>query len=150
MIPLYLDCIRSMINFCDVHEFTHLHYNDLKDIIQRTEGLSDMTITSIKRIVSKYFGLEKGAIDADTCADVIVRPRQFAHYYSNLLTSKSLAVIGNRIGKRSHATVINSIKIIGNIKDTHHTIEDYLSFVELEIIFSPYLEKKKELIGENV
>ena len=60
----------------------------------------------------------------------IVEPRQIAHYFSKIHTKGSLVSIGNIIGKKDHATVLNSIKAINNFIDTDKKFTKKLNEIE--------------------
>lgn len=74
--------------------------------------MNDLQI--IKREVEDYFHLERGAIDRESRKREIVYPRQLAHYLAKERNGYSLERIGKEIGNLDHATVLNSLRVIGN------------------------------------
>ena len=72
----------------------------------------------VKRFVEEYFYMEPGQIDIKTRKSEILIPRQIAMYFSKILTKDSLSNIGNQLGGKDHATVLNAHKRISNLYET--------------------------------
>jgi len=140
----HMGCLEEMILFCEERGFEHRDFYSLKELVQATNPESVITVTKIKKIISKYFGLSNGEIDVPTRHKRIRFPRQLAHYFAKLLTKESYKTIGIKAGKKDHATVLNSCKKINNLVETKYPIMDYNRFLELELMFAPFLQKKNE------
>ena len=137
----HLGCIEEMIQFCEERGFDHRDFYSLKELVQATNPEAVITVTKIKKVISKYFGLSAGEIDVSTRHKRIRFPRQLAHYFAALLTEDTDRAIGRKAGGKDHATVINSRKKINNLIETKYPIMDYNRFLELELMFAPYLKK---------
>jgi len=77
-----------------------------------------MNIKQIIQVVCEEYGLESWEIQRRTRKRYIREPRQVIHYFANKLTKMSLYGIGEEAGKLTHATVLNSIKVVQNYIDT--------------------------------
>lgn len=146
MIGIYIDCLRGMTEFCERRGFEHEDFPALAEIIDGFDVLHDpvITLTKIKKIVAHSSDLASHEIDKRSKKRQFVFPRQLAQYFSWLLTDESLEKIGRIVGKRDHATVINSRKRILHLRETKYPREDYVKLKELDTIFAPYVEKKRE------
>jgi chromosomal replication initiation ATPase DnaA len=84
-----------------------------------------MDTLTIKQTVADYFRVPESYLDRNTRERDIVIVRQIAHYFAANYNNCSLTSIGELIGSRDHATVINSRKTINNLLDTHYKLNDY-------------------------
>jgi len=84
----------------------------LKDIISSSD--MKVTIESIKRTVSKYYGISIKDMDSAKRNRNLSFPRQIAMYLSKELTENSLPKIGNAFGGKDHTTVLHACKKITN------------------------------------
>ena len=70
------------------------------------------TVGDILTAVADYFSLPEKALVAQTRSRDVTYARHVAAYLSKELTESSLAEIGFKLGKGTHATVLHSIEII--------------------------------------
>jgi len=150
MIHKYADCLAQMLDFCDKHGFSHRNFYYLRDIIKSVGPERILSIDEIKKIVSDYFHLRPGEIEERRRFGRLRLPRQFAQYYSCLLTDRSLNDIGAKTGGYGHANVINSRKVIENLKVTKHPRGEFVNYLDLEILFGPFIRTKESEKDENV
>lgn len=87
-------------------------------------------LDEIKSVICGYFEVN---IDQKTRLRHYVYARQIAFYYARKITKMSLAEIGYRIGKKDHATVLHSIRVIENLK-RYNATKNHIS--ELNKIFN--------------
>jgi chromosomal replication initiator protein len=82
--------------------------------------------------VSDYFGLRRGIINKKTRIKEVRIPRQIAQTISYNLTKSSNAFIGSVIGRKDHATVSNSRKMINELLSYKNVVkEDYLKLEKI-------------------
>lgn len=74
----------------------------------------EVTIGEVMEKVAKQFNLPEKALAAQNRSREIAQARHIAIYLSKQLTNASLAEIGVKMGKRTHATVLHSIKLIND------------------------------------
>lgn len=88
------------------------------------------SIEDITLKVFKYNKIPIESIDDKTRKREIVECRQIAHYFSKKYTKKSLAVIGLKIGKKDHATVLHSCKTVNDLIDTDIEFRNKIKQIE--------------------
>lgn len=76
------------------------------------------TLREIANAVNDFFKVERGTIEQDTRKREVVQKRQYAHYFAKKLTKHTLESIGNEIGNRDHATVLNSCRTALSLYET--------------------------------
>jgi len=69
-----------------------------------------ITIESIQKRVSEYYGLRPGELNSRSNARRITLPRQVAMYICKELTHHSYPEIGHAFGGKHHSTVIHSVR----------------------------------------
>jgi chromosomal replication initiator protein len=74
----------------------------------------EVTIGEVMEKVAKQFNLPEKALAAQNRSRDIAQARHIAIYLCKQLTNASLAEIGVKMGKRTHATVLHSIKLIND------------------------------------
>jgi len=79
----------------------------LKDILPPPRP-KKITIESIQKVVSKYYGLEVADLLSKKRNKQLVYPRQIAMYLCRRLTDASFPQIGEQFGGRDHTTVIHA------------------------------------------
>lgn len=87
-----------------------------------------METLTIKRTVADYFRMPESQLDLQTRRRDVVIVRQIAHYFAAYHNNCSLSRIGELIGSRDHATVINSVKVINNLLDTKYRLDGKLLY----------------------
>jgi chromosomal replication initiator protein len=78
----------------------------LKDIINKEEITTPITIELIQEIVSKHFHLDVKEMKSKKRTDAVAFPRQVAMYLARNLTEYSTTEIGAEFGGRDHTTVM--------------------------------------------
>ncbi|NLJ98312.1 MAG: chromosomal replication initiator protein DnaA [Tissierellia bacterium] len=90
----------------------------LKDIISNDKP-KEITVDSIKNIVSKDFNIKMDDFNSKKRTRAIAYPRQVAMYLTRELTDLSLPKIGDEFGGRDHTTVMHAYdKIESEIKES--------------------------------
>lgn len=79
----------------------------LKDILSNNKPV-EITVDTIKEIVSKYFKIKLEDFNSKKRTRAIAYPRQIAMYLTRELTDLSLPKIGDEFGGRDHTTVIHA------------------------------------------
>ncbi len=87
----------------------------VEKIVQSVES-REISIDTIQKVVSEYFGLTIDNLKAKTRKKEIVTARQIAMYFAKEYTGFSLKSIGYHFGGRDHSTVIHAI----------HTVNDFM------------------------
>lgn len=78
-----------------------------------------LTSRQVKQTVYNFFGVKADMVESKTRKREICQIRQTAHYCAKELTKDSLWTIGNEIGGKDHATVLNSCRSIQNLMATN-------------------------------
>lgn len=89
-----------------------------------------ITVDSISDIVCKHFNIKTELLQTASRKREIVQARQVAMYLSKLYTELSLAQIGSVIGKKNHATVLHSCRIVKEQIEVDKTFRDDLEEIE--------------------
>jgi chromosomal replication initiator protein len=129
--------------FTRIVSFSTLLHRDINTSLAR-EILKDMltademqvTIDSIKRAVSKYYGISIKEMDSSRRSRNIAYPRQIAMYLSKEMTDNSFPRIGDAFGGRDHTTVIHAHKKIGGELEKDKSLQESI-------------EELKKIIGEG-
>jgi len=82
----------------------------LRDLLRSNERI--INVEDIQKRVATRYNIKIADMSSARRLRSIARPRQIAMYLSKILTSKSLAEIGTRFGKKDHTTVIHAVKKI--------------------------------------
>ena len=82
----------------------------LRDLLRSNERI--INIEEIQKKVVGRYNIKIADMSSARRLRSIARPRQIAMYLSKTLTSKSLAEIGSKFGKKDHTTVMHAIKKI--------------------------------------
>ncbi len=99
-------------------------------------GFSDyekptLTIQTIIKIVSDFYGVEISAINTRSRKREVVLVRQVAMYLAKKYLDLSTAKIGLYIGNRDHATVLHACKTVTNLCETDKQFRSELNQIEL-------------------
>ena len=78
----------------------------------------DISIDKIKEIVAKYYDLPTEILNENTRKREVVQARQIAMFFAKKYTKLSLSMIGNKIGKRDHSTVLHACKVVQGFLET--------------------------------
>jgi chromosomal replication initiator protein len=87
----------------------------LRDLLRSNERI--VTIEEIQKKIAARYNMKIADMSSSRRLRSIARPRQIAMYLSKSLTSKSLAEIGAKFGKKDHTTVMHAIKKVEEIMD---------------------------------
>ncbi len=85
----------------------------VEKIVQSVES-REVSIDTIQKTVSEYFGLTVDSLKAKTRKKEIVTARQIAMYFAKEYTGFSLKSIGYHFGGRDHSTVIHAIQTVND------------------------------------
>ncbi len=85
----------------------------LRDLLRSNER--SITIEDIQKKVANRYNVLVSDMSSSRRLRSVARPRQVAMYLSKVLTSKSLADIGKKFGKKDHTTVIHAVKRVGEL-----------------------------------
>lgn len=87
---------------------------------------NSLSHADVIRIVAEYYQINPSDLLRKTRKREFMFPRQMAHTLYYQFTKRSLEYIGKVIGNKDHATVLNSIRTVNNLRDTDKTIaRDY-------------------------
>lgn len=147
------DIFRTLFDYCKEKKFNHPHMIIAEEILRDEKSmLTNITIREIKLDVYRYFGLSEEYAESSTRKRECVKARQIAmalaHYIS--MENKlhwSLAAIGMEIGGKDHATVLHSVKVVCNMRETERHYNREYNEIELNIRskFSKHETKEKEI-----
>lgn len=87
--------------------------NILRDLLRSNERI--ITIEDIQKKVADRYNIKMADMSSARRSRSVARPRQIAMYLSKSLTSKSLADIGRKFGKKDHTTVMHAAKKIDEL-----------------------------------
>jgi chromosomal replication initiator protein len=94
-------------------ESTH---NILSDLLRSNERV--VTIEEIQKKVAERYNIKISDMSSARRLRAVARPRQVAMYLSKHLTTKSLADIGKKFGKKDHTTVMHALKTVDTLCKT--------------------------------
>ena len=80
----------------------------LRDLLRSNERI--INVEEIQKKVANRYNIKIADMSSSRRLRSVARPRQIAMYLSKVLTSKSLAEIGAKFGKKDHTTVIHAVK----------------------------------------
>ncbi len=114
---------------------TEITFECAKGIIDKLvkKTTKELSIDSISQTVCDYFGLELEILQSKTRKREIVQARQIAMYFSKGLTNSSLSMIGSKIGKKDHATVLHACKAINNLIETDKDFKGQIKEIEAQL-----------------
>jgi chromosomal replication initiator protein len=78
----------------------------------------EITVEYIQKLVCDYFNISVDKMHQKTRKREIVQARQLAMFFAKNYTKSSLAAIGNKCGKKDHATVLHACKTVKNLTET--------------------------------
>ena len=90
-----------------------------------------MTFDSIERSVCEFVDCVPEELQRNTRKREVVEARQICHYLSKYKNLGSLSSIGERFGKKDHATVLHSNRTVTTLlKNDAEYKSKYQSFIE--------------------
>lgn len=128
-----LNSVVAQATFNKKEVTLELAENTLSKLINK--GTREVTIDFIQGIVCDYFKIKSEEIQSKTRKREIVQARQLAMYFAKNYTNAPLAVIGEKIGKRDHATVLHACKTVKNLQETDKNFKIYLEDLKEKIEF---------------
>jgi chromosomal replication initiator protein DnaA len=90
----------------------------------------EISIDYIQKVVCNYFSMSVDVLSSKTRKREIVQARQIAMYFAKNMTKCSLAMIGNAIGNKDHATVLHACKTVNNLIETDKAFKQDLDEIE--------------------
>ena len=90
-------------------------------------------IADICKIVCQYYSLSEEELNSRSRKATIAQPRQVAMYLARKHTTSSLDSIAETIGKRTHATVIHSCKLIHDLLASDKILQRDIQAIEAKI-----------------
>ena len=89
-----------------------------------------ITVGDVIGAVSEHFGISEKAILSSNRSREITQVRHIAAYLCKELTNSSLAEIGFKMGRRTHATMLHSVALIKNQMEFDPALRQHLSQLE--------------------
>lgn len=99
-------------------------------------------ILTICRTVEDYFNLPRGSLQLNTRKREIAQARQLAMYFARKLTRLTTEKIGIAIGGKDHATVLNAIKVVQNLRSADIEYRKYFDDLEKKLDY-PIISKSE-------
>jgi len=90
-------------------------------------------IDDIVRLVSEKTNIPEEIIKSKERKREVLQPRQICHKLAKTFTNSSLETIGQKVGQKDHATVLNSIKTVNNYLDTEIGFRSLYNSIEMEV-----------------
>lgn len=82
---------------------------EIKDLIKNsTKPKKALSVTDVIKLIAEFYGLTSDSLCEKTRRKEVVRPRQIAMYILREDFNASFPIIGEKMGKRDHTTVIHS------------------------------------------
>ncbi|MGD0228984.1 MAG: chromosomal replication initiator protein DnaA [Syntrophorhabdales bacterium] len=98
-----------------------------------TDKKKEITIDMIIKEVASYFSIKVSDMKSAKRIKSIMLPRQIAIFLSRKLTNSSLVSIGEKFGGKDHATVIHSIKKVGEEMKAKKELKETVEKIEARI-----------------
>lgn len=93
-----------------------------------------ITIEKIQKIVAEFYNIKISELNSASRVRNIARPRQIAMYLAKKFTQDSLTVIGEKFGKKNHATVIHSEKQVIAMLNNNDKVLEEIKIIEEKIL----------------
>ena len=93
----------------------------------------DVSIESVQKTVSKYFGIRVADITSKRRTKLITLPRQVAMFLCRKLAASSYPMIGMRFGGKDHTTVLHACHTIETRLKQDEELRDILTRIEIMI-----------------
>ena len=101
------------------------------------EVLKPADSTIVLRLIVDHFGISKRDIISERRTAEVVRPRMIACWLMRNFTTMSLPMIGKKLGRRDHTTVLNAIRKINDLRardaDLRALTDELAAIAEKEI-----------------
>ena len=106
--------------------------NVLKDMLD--DSHNNITPDYIIKIVAEYFFIPISDLLSSKRSQEIVYPRQIAMYLCRTLTDVSLGVIGKKLGKKDHSTVLHGYEKIQSLIDSDPSVKKDVEELRKKIV----------------
>ncbi|MBL6665025.1 MAG: chromosomal replication initiator protein DnaA [Rickettsiales bacterium] len=103
--------------------------NILADYVKKHNDKAP-TVPKIQKQVASFYNIKISDLTSKSRARAIARPRQIAMYLAKNLTKESLPKIGKEFGGKNHATVIHSVKLVGELMNNDPKIFEEVRIIE--------------------
>ena len=94
------------------------------------EDGAEISVEAIEQQVCDFYHIESDVLRSRSKIQEVVRARQLTMYLAKKHTSQSLALIGEIVGGRNHATVIHACKAVEGWLDTDAALRNDLQRIE--------------------
>ena len=106
--------------------------NVLRDML--SDNSNNITPDLIIKVVAEYFFVSISDLLSSKRTHDIVYPRQIVMYLSRTLTDVSLQVIGKKLGKKDHTTVLHGYEKIQRLIDTDPAVKKDVEEIKKRIL----------------
>lgn len=106
--------------------------NVLKDML--SDSSNSITPDLIIKVVAEYFFVSISDLLSSKRSQEIVYPRQIVMYLCRTLTDVSLGVIGKKLGKKDHTTVLHGYEKIQRLIDTDPSVKKDVEELKKRIV----------------
>ena len=129
--------LSTLYKHCLATGFKHHHMIIAGELLNG--GLpkgKDYTMKDIKQSVYKILDVEEKDVEVRSRKPECKVPRQLAMYfiYKYRKAAWSLAMIGNEVAGRDHATVLHSVKTVNNLCETEVCFRDKVNDIEYQLV----------------
>ncbi len=93
----------------------------------------EITVEYIQKVVCGYFNISVETMLSKSRKVNVVTARHISMYLSRKLTKEPLVSIGQKCGKKDHATVLHACKVVSNIMDVDKSFKKDLELLEKKI-----------------
>ncbi len=123
--------VNSLMAYSTVYN-ADIDMNLAEKVVKKVAKIEkkEITIESIIDSVCKHYEIEKESLHARSRKHNVVMARQVAMYLAKKYTDASCSKIGTLIGKKNHATVIHSCKIVKNQLDIDKSFRHEMEEIE--------------------
>lgn len=100
----------------------------LRDLLRSND--KTVTVEEIQKKVAERYNMKLADMSSSRRSRSIARPRQIAMYLAKKMTTKSLADIGNKFGKKDHTTVMHAVKKVEELLTTDNEFQEEITLLE--------------------
>lgn len=122
-----------LLNYAALQRNEIYVYHMLMPYLSSIDGMSQLTspsVDNIRRVIVDLYSIERDEFEINLSReDGIREARQMAHFFTRMLTDLSLSETGESFGKRNHATVMHSMKVIADEYDVSQSVQDKINYI---------------------
>jgi chromosomal replication initiator protein len=108
-----IEGVINLINCQSQLKNKALNITEVRDLIKNTsKPKKSLSVVEVIKLIAEFYGLNSESLCDKTRRKEVVRPRQVAMYLLREDFNISFPVIGEKMGKRDHTTVIHSCERI--------------------------------------